>query len=127
MKRAAFTAHLSLALLDRARALVDTTPGLTLTGLIVSGITRAVDRLEKLNGGKYPARKGPLKKGCPAFKETGASEARESETVARYLTMDEELGERLRNAVYWNPKLRIQTELEREFEAEIVKREKARK
>lgn len=125
MKRAAFTAHLSLALLDRARSLVDTTPGLTLTGLIVAGITRAVDRLEKLNGGPYPKRKGPLKKGRPAFKETGANEARE--TVARYLTMDEELGERLRNAVYWNPKLRIQTELERELEVEIVKREKGRK
>lgn len=60
-----FTIGLDGAIADRARDAVYHTPGLTLSGLIATALTRELDRLEHERGRPFPARPGPLRPGRP--------------------------------------------------------------
>mgnify|MGYP001455899072 CR=1 FL=1 len=95
--------HLPCSLVARAKALAETTPGLTISALYIEGIEAVVKRLERRNGGAYPPRTGRLKPGRPVGRPD-----REEATQPQTLNVDEALQERLRDAIFWNPRLRIQ-------------------
>jgi hypothetical protein len=66
-KRSRLTVDISGEVADAARSAVYWTPGLTLAGLIESGIRYEVERLEKERGEGFPSRPGDsgLKRGRP--------------------------------------------------------------
>lgn len=59
------TVHVSVAVIERAKNAVFWTPGLTLAGLAESALVKALEGLEKANGGAFERRKGELKGGRP--------------------------------------------------------------
>jgi len=59
------TVHLPLSVIDRAKNAVYYTPGLTLAGLAESAFLKALEKIEKDNGGPFPARAHELKGGRP--------------------------------------------------------------
>lgn len=59
------TLHLPVSLGERARNAVYWTPGLTITELVASALTEALDRMEKKRGEPFPLRKGSLRIGRP--------------------------------------------------------------
>ncbi len=59
------TVHLRGEVIERARNAVFWTPGLTLAGLAESAFLKALEKLEKENGGPFPPRKENLKGGRP--------------------------------------------------------------
>ena len=59
------TVHLPLEVIDRAKNAVFWSPGLTLAGLAEAAFVKALEKLEKENGGPFPARRAELKGGRP--------------------------------------------------------------
>ena len=59
------TVHLPLEVIDRAKNAVFWSPGLTLAGLAEAAFVKALEKLEKENGGPFSPRKGELKGGRP--------------------------------------------------------------
>lgn len=59
------TLHLPASVVERARNVVYWTPGLTMTELVASVLTEALDRMEKKRGEPFPVRKGSLRIGRP--------------------------------------------------------------
>ena len=59
------TVHLPLEVIDRAKNAVYWSPGLTLAGLAEAAFVKALEKLEKENGGPFSPRKGELKGGRP--------------------------------------------------------------
>lgn len=59
------TVHLPLEVIDRAKNAVYWSPGLTLAGLAESAFVKALEKLEKENGGPFAPRKGELRGGRP--------------------------------------------------------------
>jgi len=119
--RKVMSINVSTDLIARAREISDLTPGLTVAELCRIAVRSIIDRLEKLNGGGlYPPRTGRLKPGRPH-----GSPDKKSPSVPVPIQVNPEIQDRLRNAIFWNPKLRIQSEMERALEEEIRKREKA--
>jgi hypothetical protein len=59
------TLHMPASLVDRARNAVYWTPGLTMTELVTSALTEALDRMHKKRGEPFPVRKGSLRIGRP--------------------------------------------------------------
>lgn len=59
------TVHLPVDVIDRAKNAVFWTPGLTLAGLAETAFLKALERLEKENGGPFAPRKAELKGGRP--------------------------------------------------------------
>jgi hypothetical protein len=59
------TLHLPVSLAERARNAVYWTPGLTMTELVASALTEALDRRERKRGEPFPLRKGSLRIGRP--------------------------------------------------------------
>lgn len=64
-KKARITVHLPVEVIQRVKAAVYWTPGLTLAALAEEAFTKAVDRLEKERGKPFEIRTGPLKTGRP--------------------------------------------------------------
>jgi hypothetical protein len=58
-----FNALMPKDLLDRAKNISFFTPNVSLTDLVVEGLTAVVERYEEENGGKFDVRTGNLKKG----------------------------------------------------------------
>ena len=63
--KARLTVHLRGEVIERARNAVFWTPGLTLAGLAEFAFLKALEKLEKENGGPFPLRKADLKGGRP--------------------------------------------------------------
>jgi len=63
--RERLTVHLPSEAIDRARDAVFWSPGLTLAGLVETGLALAVEKLEKKNGKPFAARTGALRMGRP--------------------------------------------------------------
>lgn len=59
------TVHLPPDTIDRAKNAVYWSPGLTLAGLAETAFLKALEKLEKENGGPFPARTAELKGGRP--------------------------------------------------------------
>lgn len=61
--RERITVSLDAELLAKARNAAFYTPGTSLTDLVASGLSRELNRLEKLRGGAFPTRTAELKPG----------------------------------------------------------------
>ena len=59
------TVHLSVDVIERAKNAVFWSPGLTLAGLAENALRKALEALEKANGGPFASRKAELKGGRP--------------------------------------------------------------
>ena len=59
------TVHLPLEVIDRAKNAVYWSPGLTLAGLAETAFLKALEKLERENGGPFSARKAELRGGRP--------------------------------------------------------------
>jgi hypothetical protein len=114
MEKKRLTVHVPRALADRIREVVESDQELTVTAVLGLAVERLVKQLEKKNGGPFPQRKGPLKKGRPFGSE---HRSEEMETLTGYL--EEGVLERLRNAIYGNPKMRLFPAVAEALELEI--------
>ncbi len=95
------TVHIPRVLAENVRQLVNADPDLTITAVMARAVETLVSRLEQENGGPFPQRRGSLKKGRPF----GENRGDQLEIVTGYV--DEAILDRLRNAVYWTPKIRL--------------------
>ena len=59
------TVHLPVEVIERAKNAVYWSPGVTLAGLAETAFLKALERMEKENGGPFPHRKAELKGGRP--------------------------------------------------------------
>lgn len=59
------TVHLPVEVINRAKDAVFWSPGLTLAGFAEAAFLKALEKLEKENGGPFPPRKAELKGGRP--------------------------------------------------------------
>jgi hypothetical protein len=65
IERERLTVHLPLEVIERAKNAVYWSPGLTLAGLAETAFLKAIEKLEKDNGGPFTKRKTELKGGRP--------------------------------------------------------------
>ncbi len=59
------TVHVTVAVAERAKNAVYWTPGLTLASLTENALVKALESIEKAQGGPFPHRKSELKGGRP--------------------------------------------------------------
>lgn len=95
------TVHIPKGIADRVRGVVNSDPDLTISDVVARSVDALVHRLEQENGGPFPRRRGPLKKGRPCGKNRGEP----LQIVTGYV--DEDLLDRLRDAIYWTPRIRL--------------------
>src|SRR5687767_6824091 len=67
---------LSADVVERAKNIVWWTPGVTLAGLVEEGLTKAVERRERANGGPYKARPEELQPGRPVARDAADKKKR---------------------------------------------------